>query len=228
MQSIGAKDLARQKDLVFEQGQLIKELRLIYEHMELLDGEISQIVAHCQEGQIVTSIPGIGVLTAATIIATIGIIANFESAAALKSYFGWAPQITQSGTSLDRSRLTHSGVRTAKKMLYLAVWMAITLDNNEWARLYQRLVPLKCTRDEATRRYKGKGKVIGRIAGQMISMIFALLKADYELLSHLALGAETRPQKMYGPAIHRQHQQGQYQALKPKGRRQSIVQLPHH
>lgn len=42
--SIGVKDLARQRGLVFEQNQLIKELRLLQEHLEQLEGEIKTIV----------------------------------------------------------------------------------------------------------------------------------------------------------------------------------------
>jgi len=65
------------------------------------------IVEHAREGQILLAFPGFGPITAATIIASIGSIHNFPSASALKSYFGWAPVVTQSGSILDHSRLTH-------------------------------------------------------------------------------------------------------------------------
>lgn len=77
-QSIGIKDPARVNALVFEQEQLIAELRLLGEHLEQLEQHIAQIVEHSREGQILTSIPGIGVQAAASLIATIGTIANFE------------------------------------------------------------------------------------------------------------------------------------------------------
>ena len=47
---------------------------------------------------------------------------------------------------------------------------------SEWANMYERLVPIKCGYDERTRTYKGKVKVFGRIAGQMIEMIYAAEK----------------------------------------------------
>jgi hypothetical protein len=59
--------------------------------------------------------------------------------------------------------------------MYLIVWIAIKMDC-EWTRIYERLVPIKCRYDEHTRQYTGKGKVIGRIAGQIVSVIYALLK----------------------------------------------------
>jgi len=98
-QSIGVKEVARQRGLVLEQGQLIKELQLLQTHVEQLDREIQQIMEHAREGQILLSFPGIGPIAAATIIAAIGSIHNFPSASALKSYFGWAPVVAQSGSS---------------------------------------------------------------------------------------------------------------------------------
>ena len=59
-QSIGTKDLARQRGLILEQGQLIKELRLLREHLSELEGEITTVVEQSREGQILRSLPGVG------------------------------------------------------------------------------------------------------------------------------------------------------------------------
>ena len=121
-QSIGVKEIHRQRSLVLEQELLIKELRLIQEHLEQLEAEICQIVEHSREGQILTSIPGIGSIPAATLIASIGNVANFSRASDLKSYLGWAPILTtvytragieltdpQEGCKLKDIKLTSSG-----------------------------------------------------------------------------------------------------------------------
>jgi transposase len=150
-QSIGVKEVARQRGLVLEQTQLIKELRLLREHVDQLESEIVSIVERAREGQILLSFPGIGPVMAATMIAAVGSIHNFPSASALKAYFGWAPSVVQSGSTLDHSRLTRGGTRTMKQMLLLAVFQAIRLRDNEWARLYERLVKAKCPYDERTR-----------------------------------------------------------------------------
>src|SRR5262249_16027617 len=71
VQSIGIKDPARVNALVFEQKQLIEELHLLGEHLSQLEQHIVQIVEHSREGQILTSIPGIGSQAAASLIATI-------------------------------------------------------------------------------------------------------------------------------------------------------------
>ena len=128
-QSIGTKDLARQRGLLLEQDLLIKELRLIQEHMERLDMEVAQIVEHSRKGQILLSIPPICPMYAAAILATIGHIANFEDAGHLKSYFGWAPKRAQTGVSFDRTSLTKGGSREMKKIMYLVAWNAIKADD---------------------------------------------------------------------------------------------------
>lgn len=226
-QSIGTKDPARVRGLTFEQEQIIAELELIQRHLEQLDTELIQIVEHCREGRILTSIPGIGPLQAASIIASIGNIANFERASQLKSYFGWAPKVSQSGYTLDSARLTPRGQRQMKRDMYLIVWQAIRLKDCEWSKMYERLVPIKCSFNERTRQYVGRGKVMGRIAGQIISVIFVLLKKDQETLSKCSSSAQPPEPALYDPEIHRKHRAGQYQAATQE-KPSNLIQLPPH
>jgi hypothetical protein len=222
--SIGTKDPARQHSLVLEQALLIQELRLLQNHLERLEEEINQIVEQSREGQILTSIPPISPLYAAAIIAAIGSIGNFEDAAHLKSYFGWAPIRAQTGVSFDRTRLTKGGSREMKKVMFLAAWKAIQTDT-EWAKLYKRLVPRLCSYDDRMQVYKGKGKVLGHIIGRLITLIFALLKKDYEVVSRLVPGADPPPPTLYDPELHRQHRTGHYFPLRKEGAKNRIVQL---
>src|SRR5262249_35217287 len=154
--SIGVKDLVRQRGLVVEQRQLIRELALLQEHVQELETEIRAVVTQTREGRILTSIPGIGPIPAAAILAAIGNILNFETAARLKSYCGWAPEVESSGISRDRVRLTPHGSRQMRQMFFLIVVQAIQQEN-AWACLYSRLVPSKCTFDERRRAYRGRG-----------------------------------------------------------------------
>ncbi|GHO56169.1 IS110 family transposase [Ktedonobacter robiniae] len=223
-QSIGTKDVARQRSLVLEQSLLIKELRLIQEHLERLEGEVCQIVTQSREGQILTSIPPIGPLDAATLIAVIGSIANFEKACDLKSYLGWAPKREQTGTSYDRTRLSQGGSREAKRAMYLIVWRAIRTDT-EWSKLYKRLVPRLCSYDERTQSYRGKGRAIGHVAGRLITLAYALLRYDYEVVNHLAPGTDPPAPMLYDLEVHHQHRSGHYHPLKRRPRENRIVQV---
>ena len=88
--------MLRQRGLVIEQTQLIRELRVLQEHIVQLETEISIIIEQAREGQIVQSL-GIGPIQAATILAAIGSIENFPTAGNLKSYCGWSPTGERSG-----------------------------------------------------------------------------------------------------------------------------------
>lgn len=215
-QSIGIKDPARVRGLVIAQRQLIAELKLLEEHLAQLEAEIVQVVEQSREGKILTSIAGIGPMAAGALIATIGNIANFERASQLKSYFGWVPKVAQSGSTLDWARLSPRGVRQMKQTMYLVVWRAIQWDS-EWKEIYERLLPRKCRTDERTHRLIGREKVIGRLAGQMTSVIYALLKRDHELLARTEPGKEPPEPALYDREVHRQHRMGQY---RPSGERE--------
>jgi transposase len=224
IESIGTKDAARLRGLIFEQQQLIAELEVIQKHVEALDLEIGQVIAHSREGQILTSIPGVGPIPAGIIVGAIGNIANFDRPAQLKAYCGWAPSISQSGTSLDHAKLTPRGVRLLKQTLYLVAWNTLRPADNEFARLYERLVRRKCVYDDKTQQYLGKNTVIGRVAGQLLSVIFTLLKRDQE---RIAKGGKPPDPDLYDPAIHHRHRTGHYSAP-TRSSLGTVVQLPPH
>jgi transposase len=226
-QSIGTKEPARLRGLTFEQEQLIEELELIQKHLEKLEAEMTQIIRNSREGQVLLSIPAIGPIPAAILLAIIGTIANFERPSQLKAYLGWAPAVTQSGSTLDCARLSPRGIRQTKQVMYLIVWTAIKMDC-EWTRIYERLVPIKCRYDEHTRQYTGKGKVIGRIAGQIISVISALLKKDQELLSKLSPGTKPPSPELYDQEVHRRHRAGHYRSSSANKKPNKLIQLPPH
>jgi hypothetical protein len=223
-QSIGTKDLARQRGLLLEQELLIKELRLLQDHLERLEREICQIVEQCREGKILLSIPPISPLIAASILAAIGHIANFENAGRLKSYFGWAPKREQTGVSFDYTSLTKGGSREMKKVMYLVAWRAIQTET-EWASLYKRLVPRLCSYDERLQVYRGRGKAIGHVIGRLITLIYALLKQDDETLRRLVPGTPPPEPVLYERELHRRHRTGHYQSLRKILPENRIVQI---
>lgn len=203
MQTIGTKNQGRIYGLVLEQRQLIDELRMLENHCDTLDAEIEKIVIKSREGRILMSMPSIGTGTAAEIIAAIGNISNFENASKLRGYFGWNPVATQTGESKDSTRLDRGGRRPVKKAMYLLAWRAIQIDT-VFRSVYQRLIKL-CRWDERKKKYVGKNKVIGRIAGQCVGVIFALLKRDHDLLVSLAAGEEPPEPMLYNREMHRAH-----------------------
>ena len=98
----------------------------------------------------------------------------------------------------------------------------------EWAKLYERLVQAKCPYDPRTGQRKGKLRVIGRIAGQVIETIYALLKTDAELMNkRFPEGKEPPPPTLYDPERHRRHREGHDETgSKVSVRRSRLTLLP--
>lgn len=200
--TIGTKQPNRKISLLLEQKQLIAELRLLQEHVDVLDEEIENGLQDSREGKILASFPSIGPTWAAVLLAQMGSIANYESASKLRAYMGWSPHQAQSGESQDSMTLTKQGNPVLKFTMYLIVLTAIRT-NTPWRVLYRRLVPIKCHYDARTKKYKGKMKVIGRIAGQMIGLIYRLLRKDYDLVQKTTEGTEVPEPELYERGKHR-------------------------
>jgi transposase len=74
---------------------------------------------------LLTSIPGIGITIASSLIAEIGGITRFKDSKALVAYAGLDPRKFQSGTTLNRSgHITKRGSPHLRRSLYLAATIA--------------------------------------------------------------------------------------------------------
>ncbi|GCE12496.1 transposase [Tengunoibacter tsumagoiensis] len=203
---------------------MITELLLQSDHIQQLEQEICAIVEQARQRQILCSM-GLGPIQAARLVAAIGSIENFPIASTLKAYFGWALMREQTGTSFDRSRLTRGGSRPLRQTMFLIMADAVSHKNNEWGKFYHRLFQIKCPVDALTGERKGKMRVIGRVAGQMIETMYTLLKTDAEVLRALEPGATPPPPTLYDPEAYRHHRAGHYRPMKPSSPANHIVLL---
>lgn len=201
--SIGITNAARVASLTLEQRQLIEELRMISRHMTILEEKIQELVEGSREGQILLSVPGCGHLLAATIIAMVGNISNFHHKSDLRKFCGWAPRAFQTGSSHDRVDQFPTGSRLLKRAIYMLVLVAITRpDANAFGKLYMRLVPKKCIFDARTNTYKGKKRVVGRVAGQAVGVIWRLLRDDADLVKNWTRDEPLPAPVLYDPEVH--------------------------
>jgi hypothetical protein len=70
---------------------------------------------------------------------------------------------------------------------------------------------------------------MGRIAGQIVGMVYALLKTDYETLSRFAPGAKLPDPMLYDAEVHQRHRAGHYRSLKLGTRPRSLIhQIARH
>lgn len=115
---------------------------------------------------IVTSVPGVGQVTASKVIAVTNEFTNITEAKKFACYAGVAPFEHTSGTSIrGKSRVSHKACKPAKHALHMAALTVIRYDN-EFGKYYQRKV------EEG----KPKMSVLNAVRNKIILRIFACVR----------------------------------------------------
>lgn len=79
---------------------------------------------------LIESIPGIGRLTAITILTETGDITRFKNIDQLSSYAGLAPRVSQSGETIHHGHISKQGPPILRWVLQQAAWVAIRNDDH--------------------------------------------------------------------------------------------------
>lgn len=117
---------------------------------------------------IVTSIDGIGKITAAAMIVCTNEFKDISDPAKFACYSGVAPFEHTSGSSLrGRSRVSHQANKPMKALLHLAAMVAICY-NDDLKNYYQRKLELN----------KNKMSIINAVRNKLIHRIFACVRED--------------------------------------------------
>jgi len=118
---------------------LAHELDRLRATIDTLTGEIEAAVRDLPLAELLTSVPGIGTLTAARIIASVQNPARFQSAAAFAAYVGVVPATRLSGLHRPTSaRISAIGNARLRKALWMPALSAVKA--NPWLRdYYQQL-----------------------------------------------------------------------------------------
>lgn len=105
--------------------RLAGSLKTILQQRNELATEVERMLDAHPLSQILTSMPGIGVRTAARILLEVGDGSAFRSAAHLAAYAGIAPVTTKSGTSINGEHPGRFGNRKLKRALFLSAFAAL-------------------------------------------------------------------------------------------------------
>lgn len=146
-----------------------------------VDHYTAQIKLHlAQMDQTLTTIPGIGPVLGATILAEIGDVYRFPSADHLVSFSGLALSESQSGQSQPRRFLSRRGSARLRSAFYLAAWVAVQYD--PYLRSYhQRQL------DRGLSRRKAKLSV----ARKLVRITYALLKSGQPYQPQILVSQKT-------------------------------------
>lgn len=155
-----------------------QEIRASIQHMiAVLEGEMAALRARIrdhldqhpglrQQRDLLTSIPGIGDTTAATLLAEFGPMTRFSGASACAAYAGLVPREGHSGTSVRRkARLSKLGVGALRKALYFPALTAL------------RWNPVIHAMGERLRaRGKHRMVIVGAAMRKLVHLAFGVLK----------------------------------------------------
>lgn len=119
---------------------ICQDLDLWRRRLKEREGDIERWLEAHEVGRLLTTIDGLGPLSAARIIAEIGDPARFATPAALAAYVGVVPALKQSGKRQSRrASLTPIGHARLRTALWMPVLVAVR--HNSWLKaFYERLI----------------------------------------------------------------------------------------
>jgi transposase len=127
-----------------------------------------------QQSDLLRSVPGIGEKTAQILLAELEFSA-FNSARALAAYVGLTPRRAQSGSSLDRTRLSKLGSGRVRKALYFPAITALKYNET-----------IKSFAGRLSRNGKKPKQVICASMRKLLHIAFGVLKHHRPFVSNLA------------------------------------------
>ncbi|WP_239376927.1 IS110 family transposase [Frankia sp. Cj5] len=143
---------------------LARSLTAVYDQRKLLAERIEQLLEAHPLSKVLTSMPGIGVRTAARILIDVGDASSFPTAGHLAAYAGLAPATRTSGSSIRGEHPSRRGNKQLKRAFYLAAFAS--------------------PREPASRAYYDKKRAEGKhhvaavtcLARRRIDVLYAMLR----------------------------------------------------
>jgi transposase len=142
-------------------------------------------LSHPKEALSLLSIPGIGLMTAASQIAFLGDGSRFNSPDSYVNYVGLSERRFDSGNKISKGHISHMGNKCIRRNIIQAAWVAATkLKGNPLSRKYEDL------------RLRGKSKPVAAVAvaKKMTQLSYILVKGNgiYEFTKQQGLAAFQR------------------------------------
>jgi len=103
----------------------LEQLELLNRHVEAHDRKLQEWAQSDRRVQLVSTIPGVGTVTAATIVAVLDDARRFRTRRQVASYAGLTPRRHQSGQIDHQGRISKRGNAMLRRVLNQAAWVAV-------------------------------------------------------------------------------------------------------
>jgi len=164
------------KNLKWNYLTIDKAFVSLMKHIDFLDGQIkdvsTSIRAYCRkyyhkDYTLLRSVPGIGPLTAAYILAEVGDLRRFNSFKQFTAYIGILPNLYSSGENTRALGVNPRANRTIRSLIIESSWVAIRIDPalQQYYRKHVGLNPKAC---------------IFKVARKLLSRIHSVIKTETE------------------------------------------------
>lgn len=131
-----------------------------------IDSKLMKCTIHGDEVELLSSIPGVGELSAIQLMSAVVDINRFETQGRFRSYFGLAPMVKDSGGKQHHGHITKMGDSMVRRILYRVIYTHMRcVPQGHISRYYESCV-----------KRMGKGKARTAAACKLLDLIFAILK----------------------------------------------------
>ena len=147
-----------------------RQIKSINQDLKVIEKEIEALIKVDYQDllTLLKSIPGIGKQTAILLIVYTNGFDNFENSKQLISYFGFAPMIKESGSSVrGQSNISKAGNRKMRSQLYICAWSA-SKHNQSCRNMYERML----------NKGKSKNKALIAVCNKLLKQALAVAQSQ--------------------------------------------------
>ena len=151
---------------------LLIMLESLNEQIKKADEKLAEIVKDDEVVKRLTTVPGVGPVTATTYAATLDGAARFQDAKQVRSYLGLVPREHSSGEKQHRGRISKAGNSRARALLVEAAWALLRWKTPKTQALHEWATKIAARR--------GKATAVVALARKLAGILFALWRDGTE------------------------------------------------
>jgi len=151
---------------------LLIMLKSLNEQIKMADEKLAEIVKEDEVVKRLTSVPGVGPVTATTYAATLDGAARFQGARQVRSYLGLVPREHSSGEKQHRGRISKAGNCRARSLMVEAAWALLRCKTPKNQALHDWALRIAARR--------GKATAVVALARKMAGIMFAIWRDGTE------------------------------------------------
>lgn len=167
------RQLPLSPELIEEIEPLLVLLSALNEQIKKADQKLEELVESDETVKLLTSMPGVGRVTATAFVAALDKVERFADAKQVRSYFGLVPREFSSGEKQKRGHISKAGSKRIRSLLVEVAWGIINRKDNALT---------KSLRDWTMKIAQRRGRQIAAVAlaRKIAGILYAMLRDKRE------------------------------------------------